>query len=153
VNAFANHVRRLAAEFGGQDKLAFELGVSQGTVSRWTQGTTPKNMDLVSRVAQLARLSVDEVLTSETPAPIARAGKTILLPVSLPSEDVLQGMFEALLDRVPQPLRDELAQMLAARLPTALSRATNAPPVRVRSEAPGIAGAVAPTHQPPHRPI
>ncbi len=83
-------------------------------------------------VLALAGLSADE--SGAEMAAAAPLVQWIRLDVALPNAAALTRMFETMLEEdVPADARDALAQKLALRLPGALQRASEAPPVPVRA--------------------
>jgi len=87
-----------------------------------------------AEVMALAGLSADEDIgppIADTPVQYIR------LDVALPNADALTRMFETMLEKaVPPSRRDALARSLALRLPAALQRASDSPPVPVRDAIP-----------------
>ena len=136
VHPFTANIRALADAAENQTELAESLGVSQGTISRWRKGIIPK-IETIELVAQKLGVESTELTSGSLASPRAgpqQGGGVVMLPVSFPNAPALTRMFETLLDGVvAEPaLRDEIAGMLAQRLPSALARASIAPPVPVR---------------------
>jgi transcriptional regulator with XRE-family HTH domain len=142
----ATNIRTLREARGqNQAEFADDLGVSQGMVSRWETGSEPKHEPLV-RLAKMAGVTVGQLTSSlitdvkeraGTRVSEESAGRSILLPVALPSEDALTVMFEALLE-VLETESDSavaarrLAQLLPGALAQTVSRSLN-------SQQPGLA--------------
>lgn len=130
----AANVKTLRESLGlDQTNFADEMDVSQATVSRWERGAEPQAISL-TKLAGMAGCSVGEFTTQLlTARPGVGVGEvsnkgwtTLLLPVGLPNEDELTGMFAGLLE----PLKNEknwdvIARRLAQRLPVALAQSVS----------------------------
>ena len=112
-----------------QAELARRVGVRQSTINGLINGDARSSRSIV-QIAQELR-TTPGYLTGATddpdqgaplPPPAPRT-QFVMLPVALPSENVLARMFEGLLEVVDRSApAAELAQELAELLPTALSQ-------------------------------
>lgn len=116
-----------------QPKLADDLRVSQGTISKIVSGKT-RNSRLLPRIALRLGLPLEYLLgESDDPRagqPWPPAPTLVSLQVALPSQIALARMFEGLLRELPPELdMPEQAQLLAKWLPIALSQAKDLLPI------------------------
>ncbi|RSV34369.1 helix-turn-helix domain-containing protein [Sphingomonas sp. ABOLE] len=120
---------RLKAIGISQAELARRVGVRQSTINGLIRGESrgSKHLHVIARILRTS----PAYLTGETedPAPDApilepeRPVQFVTLQVALPSEEALATMFRAMLRIVPEDAtEDERAQILARRLPAALSQ-------------------------------
>jgi len=115
-----------------QSELARRVGVSQPTIYKLLR-RSKKGSTHLHRIARELGTSPG-YLTGETDdpeesaplPPLRPASQSILLPVSLPSEDALAAAFRGLLIASRRMNEDELARELATRLPTLLRVAASA---------------------------
>lgn len=126
----AERFRSLLAERGiSQSELARRVGISQTAVNKLATGGAygTKHIHLIARTLRTS----PSFLLGETddPAPDApfvepeRPVQFVTMQVALPSEEALATMFQAMLRIVPEDAtEDERAQILARRLPAALSQ-------------------------------
>lgn len=139
IHPFTANIRALIAAAPNQTEFAEQVDVSQGTISRWLDGTIPK-METVEKVAGRLGVTVSELMEGQVGAPrpttLAPVTATVMLPVLLPNEETLTRMFETSLEKLVAPDRvDEIARTLAQRLPVDLQHALSPLPARVRDEA------------------
>ncbi|MET3723465.1 helix-turn-helix domain-containing protein [Sphingomonas trueperi] len=120
---------RLKAIGISQAELARRVGVRQSTINGLIRGESrgSKHLHVIARILRTS----PAYLTGETedPAPDApimepeRPLQFVTMQVALPSEEALATMFRAMLRIVPEnATEDERAQILARRLPAALSQ-------------------------------
>lgn len=120
---------RLKAIGISQSELARRVGVRQSTINGLIRGESrgSKHLHLIARTLRTS----PGFLLGETddPAPDApiiepeRPIQFVTMQVALPSEDALAAMFRAMLRILPEnATEDERAQILARRLPAALSQ-------------------------------
>lgn len=123
--------KAMAARNVSQSALAREVGATQGSISLILLGKTT-NSRLLPKIATNLDVSLpwllgmsDDTVETELPTPLPTQ---VMLPVVLPSENVLADMFEGLLLVIDEhrPIRerslDEVARELAQLLPTGLSQ-------------------------------
>lgn len=119
---------RMAERSLSQSELARRVGVSQASIYRLVKGEAygSKHLHRIARElgttpAYLAGETDDPDLGA-LPAPPPRP-LTVMMSVNLPSERALARMFQALLAGIdPAASPDELALLLAQRLPIGLSQ-------------------------------
>lgn len=127
----ATNIKTLRISMGlDQTGFADAMSVSQGTVSRWEDGSNPEAASLV-KLAAAAKCSVAEFTTQVVKAPLEHSLRApmpeyprdvLLLPVQLPSAAELTEMFQSLLEiALEQPEPAAIARELARLLPTALA--------------------------------
>ena len=116
-----------------QGALAERAGLSQPTIGKLESGISSGSSfmhriarELDTTPAYLAGETDNPALDAPSPPPVV--AQQVMMPVSLPSENALAGMFEGLLLTLHelQPITgwqlDELGRELAQLLPTGLSR-------------------------------
>jgi hypothetical protein len=145
---FAANVKKLARDHGGQVPLGEAIGVNQSTISKWGKGGAIKEMGPVKRLAELAGVSVEDLLDRnlEEIAPRAPAGGAmLLLPVALPNEATLTDMFLGMFASAGRSdLEVEFAAQLAQRLPAALKRSLDRRPDQGMGEETALGGGARP---------
>lgn len=137
VTILASNIRALRKHLGlTQAEFATEIGDEQPNVSRWeSKGTIPDALALHA-IASRANWPVQQFINvawapGAAPQKVERAVEPppapVLLPVSLPSEEALTDMFQALLGSVGlNPDEGGRAQTLARHFPDAFRLAASA---------------------------
>jgi transcriptional regulator with XRE-family HTH domain len=64
-NAFGRRVRELRGQNKRQDQFAAELGVSQGQLSRYEQGSSEASAEVLLRLARIAGKNIEWLLTGK----------------------------------------------------------------------------------------
>ncbi|PVX30949.1 helix-turn-helix domain-containing protein [Sphingomonas pokkalii] len=126
----AERFRSLLAERGiSQSELARRVGISQTAVNKLATGGAygTKHIHLIARALRTSpSFLLGETDDPSPDAPIIepeRPVQFVTMQVALPSEDALAAMFRAMLRILPEnATEDERAQILARRLPAALSQ-------------------------------
>lgn len=141
---------RMAEVSAQQDELAAAIGCSQGAISQILTGKT-RNSRFLSRIAQQLDVStawllgLTDDMHSEAPEIEQPLRTAVTMQVLLPSAAQLTEMFEAILATIGETTPwDELARMLALRLPAGFSRLQGPSSERVWDEAISPAGSAPP---------
>ncbi|WP_084445304.1 helix-turn-helix domain-containing protein [Sphingomonas sp. TDK1] len=122
--------RLLLAERGiSQAELGRRIGIAQATVNKLATGGA-YGTKYIHSIARTLRTSPAYLMgETDDPAPDApyvepeRPVQFVTMQVALPSEEALATMFRAMLRILPEnATEDERAQILARRLPAALSQ-------------------------------
>lgn len=117
-------IRQLDAKKFSATWLAQQLGIAPPRVREMRLRTRQIQHGEMARVARILGLDAD---------PDPQAPQFVRLHVALPNADALTRMFETILkNEVPDERLDGIARNLARRLPAALQRSLESPPVPAR---------------------
>lgn len=117
-----------------QAELARRVGIRQSTMNSLIKGNSRTTRSIVELARELDTTPdylmgrTDDPHRDAPPTPVVARVQLVMMPVSLPSEDVLAEMYEGQLRAFGRLHGTELARALAKRLPKALSRLQSAGP-------------------------